>query len=99
MTGGEESPPLTEVARHLTAYYRARLGVRLADGTPWAMQAKMAELYQTAVHTVKVHVKRAYDGRGLKEDRTIRNCRMVRSECGRQVKRKLLPRPKTEKHE
>lgn len=64
-----------------------RLIVRLEDDTAWLTQAQMAELFQTTVPNINIHIKNVYEEGELSTDATIKDFLIVRSEGGRQVQR------------
>lgn len=67
-----------------------RLEVRLQDETVWLTQNLIAELYQTSVPNVNIHLKNIYDTGELVEAATIKEYLIVRQEGSRQVSRKVL---------
>jgi hypothetical protein len=66
---------------------QSRIQVRLADETVWLTQVGMAELYQTTVANINIHVKNILKDGELTEDATIKDCLIVRAEGSRQVQR------------
>lgn len=67
-----------------------RIRVLLEGETVWLPQAMIAELYQTTVPNVNIHLKNIYKGNELDETATIKECLIVRQEGSRQVSRELL---------
>jgi hypothetical protein len=49
--------PAAELILYQTEDHRTRVDVRLSDGTVWLTQAQMAELFQTTVANVNIHLK------------------------------------------
>ncbi|MDO4791653.1 MAG: virulence RhuM family protein [Buchananella hordeovulneris] len=72
-----------------TSADRADVEVRFDDGTIWATQKTMSELFDVAVATVNHHLKQVYASGELAEDRTIREFLIVRSEGKRVVSRQV----------
>ena len=67
-----------------------RIRVRLEGATVWLTQAQMAELYQTTVANVNIHIKGILRDQELSGEGTIKESLMVQNESGRSVRRKLL---------
>ena len=67
-----------------------RIRVLLEGETVWLTQAMIAELYQTTVPNVNIHLKNIYDTGELTEAATIKEYLIVRQEGSRQVSRKVL---------
>lgn len=68
---------------------RDRIEVRLEDDTVWLSQAAMAELYETTVANVNIHLKNIYADGELAENRTFKDYLIVAREGGREVKRRV----------
>ena len=66
-----------------------RLEVRLEDETVWLTQQMMADLFQTTVPNISMHIKNIYDEGELSAEGTIKKFLTVRQEGNRQVKRSL----------
>ena len=86
--GGDS--PSGDVVLYRTEDAAARLEVRLQGGTVWLTQAQMAELFQTSVPNVNIHLKAIYEEGELLEAATIKDYLIVRPEGGRQVSRAVL---------
>jgi len=69
---------------------QTRVEVRLDGGTVWLTQIQMAELFQTSVPNINLHLKAIYEESELTEAATIKNYLMVRSEGKRLVSRQIL---------
>lgn len=67
-----------------------RIEVRLEGDTVWLTQAQMAELFQTSVPNINLHLKAIFDERELVEAATIKDYLIVRQEGSRQVSRNVL---------
>jgi hypothetical protein len=66
-----------------------RIEVRLESGTVWLSQAQMAELYQTTVPNINLHLKAIFAESELAPATTIKSGLIVRSEGGRTVRRQV----------
>ncbi|MEX0813732.1 MAG: virulence RhuM family protein [Chitinophagales bacterium] len=67
-----------------------KLDVRFQDETVWLTQKLMAELFQTSVPNVNMHLKNIFEEGELEENRTIKDFLIVQKEGGREVKRKQV---------
>jgi hypothetical protein len=65
------------------------LDVRLEDDTVWLSQAQMAELFQTSVPNINMHIKNVFDEGELEQTSTSKDFLIVRNEGGRTVERKV----------
>jgi len=66
-----------------------RLETRLENETLWLTQQQMAELFQTTVANINIHIKNIFDEGELRTEATIKDFLIVRQEGGRQVQRNL----------
>jgi hypothetical protein len=66
---------------------RNRILVKLEDETVWLTQAMMAELYETSVPNINIHIRNVLDERELAPEATIKEYLIVRQEGSRQVQR------------
>ena len=66
-----------------------RLEVKIEDETVWLTQAQMAELFQTTVPNVNLHLKNIYEECELEELATVKDFLIVRQEGKRQVQRNI----------
>jgi hypothetical protein len=82
-----ESPARAELVLYATEDGSAQFFLRAEDGSVWLSQAEMAELFQTSVPNINIHVKNVLDEGELGEVRTIKDDLIVRSEGARQVRR------------
>lgn len=64
-----------------------RLEVRLQNETVWLTQKLMAELFQTTVPNINLHLKNIFDEGELSENATIKDFLIVQIEGGRKVER------------
>ena len=66
-----------------------RLEVRIEDETVWLTQMQMAELFQTTIPNINLHLKNIYEEEELKESSTIKDFLIVRQEGKRHVQRSI----------
>jgi hypothetical protein len=66
---------------------RATFFLRAQDGTVWLTQMELAELFQTSVPNVNIHIKNVLEEGELQPEATIKEDLIVRMEGKRQVKR------------
>ena len=66
-----------------------KLEVRLEDETVWLSQAQMAELFQTTIPNINLHLKNIFEEGELEEIATIKEILIVRQEGKRKVQRNI----------
>ena len=66
---------------------KIKLDVRLQDETVWLTQKLIAELFQTTIPNINIHLKSIYDEGELNENSTIKDFLTVQVEGGREIKR------------
>ncbi len=59
---------------------RTRIQCRFEDETLWLSQVQLAELFQTTVANVNIHLKAIYEEGELTEETTIKSYLIVRPE-------------------
>lgn len=64
-----------------------KIDVRLDGDTVWLTQQSMAELFQTSVPNISIHIRNVYEEGELNQDRTVKDYLTVRDEGGRTVRR------------
>lgn len=69
---------------------RTRIDCRFDGQTIWLTQAQIAELFQTSVPNINLHLKAVYAEGELDETATVKSYLIVRSEGSRQVSREVL---------
>ncbi len=69
---------------------RTHVQCRFEDESIWLTQIQLAELFQTSVPNVNLHLKAIYEEGELEQDRTIKSYLIVRSEGSRRVARPVL---------
>jgi hypothetical protein len=68
---------------------RTRIDVRLQDETVWLSKIHMAEIFQTTVANINIHLKNIYAEQELGESATIKEYLIVRREGKRDVRRSV----------
>lgn len=81
--------PGGEIVVYQTEDGGSRIRVLLEGETVWLTQAMIAELYQTTVPNVNIHLKNIYAEAELAREATIKDCLIVRREGSRDVSRPL----------
>lgn len=85
----EQLPVKSEFLLYQTEDGHTRIEVRLQDETVWMSQLTMAELFQTTVANINIHLNNVYEEGELSEEATIKDYLIVRQEGARQVKRSV----------
>ncbi len=67
-----------------------RIDVKLEDETVWLTQKLMAELFQTSVPNINMHLKNIFNEGELEEASTIKDFLIVQKEGAREVSRKQV---------
>ncbi len=90
--GGQIVPSLSagELVLYATDDGQARFHLRADGGTVWLSQLELAELFQTTVPNINIHIKNVLAEGELQAGATIKEDLMVRTEGGRQVRRPLM---------
>jgi hypothetical protein len=83
----EQAPGKSELILYQTEDGKTRIEVRLQDETAWMSQLAMAELFQTTVPNINIHLNNVYEEGELVETATIKDYLIVRQEGSRQVSR------------
>jgi len=66
-----------------------KIDVRFQDETVWLSQQLMAELFQTTVPNINIHIKNIFEEGELNKKATIKDFLIVRKEGTREVQRKV----------
>jgi len=77
----------SDVVIYRTEDGRNHLQVRLEGGTAWLTQVMMAELFQTSVPNINIHIGNILEDKELSGAATIKEHLIVRQEGSRQVQR------------
>jgi len=79
----------TEFLIYKTDDGQVKLDVRLEDETIWLTQQMMADLFQTTIPNISMHIRNIYEEGELLPEATVKDFLTVRKEGNRQVQRKL----------
>ena len=79
----------TEMVIYQSDDGQIRLETRLENETLWMTQSQMAELFQTTVANINIHIKNILDEGELLEAATIKDFLIVRLEGQREVQRNI----------
>ena len=79
----------SEIIIYSTEDGKSRIQVRLEDGTVWLSQVQIADLFQTTVANINIHLKNIYSEGELSTGATIKENLIVQNEGARQVQRKV----------
>ncbi len=85
MSADDRLAPASGIVLYRTEDGQTRLECRFEDDTIWLTQAMMAELFQTTVANINIHLRSIYAGGELEEDRTVKSYLMVRLEGARKA--------------
>ncbi len=80
----------SQIIIYQTENGETKLDVRFQDETVWLTQKLMAELFQTSVPNINMHLKNIFEEGELEENRTIKEFLIVQKEGNREVKRKQV---------
>lgn len=80
----------SQIIIYQTESGETKLDVRFQDETVWLTQKLMAELFQTSVPNINMHLKNIFEESELEENRTIKDFLIVQKEGKREVKRKQV---------
>jgi hypothetical protein len=76
-----------ELILYATEDGQARVQLRAEGGTVWLTQLEMAELFQTSIPNINIHIKNIFAEGELSEQSTIKQDLIVRQEGRRAVRR------------
>ncbi len=79
----------SEIILYQTPNGQTKIDVRLEDETVWLNQKQMADLFQTTVSNINIHLKNIFEEGELEPGATIKNSLIVRLEGNRQVNRSI----------
>jgi hypothetical protein len=89
MSKNELAPRGGDILIYQTEGGETKIEVRLEGETLWLNQAGLAELYQTTIPNINIHIKNIYDESELSERATIKDYLIVQNEGSRQVNRQV----------
>lgn len=84
--------PKSQLLLYQTPDGQTRIQCRFENESLWLTQVQIAELFQTTVANINLHLKSIYAEGELKEAATIKNYLIVRTEGARQV---FMPHPES----
>lgn len=67
-------PPASTILFYQTEDGRSRIEVRLDENTVWLSQALLAELFQTSVPNISMHIRNILEEGELRRDSVVKNC-------------------------
>ena len=80
MTNPEYNQPKNEIVLYQTEDGRTRIECHFENDTIWLTQALMAELFQTTIQNINLHLQRIYVEEELDSEATIKSYLIVRNE-------------------
>jgi hypothetical protein len=63
--------PQTEIILYQAEDGKTKIEVRLVDDTVWLTQAQMADLFQTSVPNVSIHIRNVFEEKELQQDSVV----------------------------
>lgn len=88
MSDSQEKPGgKSEILIYQSEDGKSRIQVRLEGGTVWLTQVMIADLFQTSVPNINIHVGNILDDKELPPEATIKDYLIVRQEGTRRVQR------------
>jgi hypothetical protein len=81
--------PQSQFLLYQTSDGQTRLEVRLENETVWLSQSQMAELFQTSIPNVSMHIRNVFAEGELQEAATVKDFLIVRQEGSRKVSRSV----------
>jgi hypothetical protein len=87
VTSPTDDAPKGELILYQTEDGRTRIECRFEGEAIWLTQALMAELFQTTLQNINLHLQKIYEEGELDPEATIKSYLMVRTEGTRQVRR------------
>ncbi len=83
----QDEPKKGEIVVYQSEDGKVKLEVRLQDETVWLTQQLIAELFQTTIPNVSMHIRNIYEEGELNPEATIKKFLTVRREGRRDVRR------------
>ena len=68
---------------------KAEVLLKAGDGSAWLSQGEMAELFDTSIPNISMHIRNVYEDGELSEEATVKKSLTVRQEGARTVQREL----------
>ncbi len=88
-TRRQDAPHMGQLLVYQTDDGQVKLDVRLEGETVWLTQQLMAELFQTTVPNISMHIRNIFEEGELLPEATIKKFLTVRQEGNREVRREL----------
>jgi len=88
-SAGKSFPPKGEMIVYQAEDGKVKLDVRLENETVWLTQQMMADLFQTTIPNISMHVRNIFEEGELLPEATVKNFLTVRREGNREVRREL----------
>jgi hypothetical protein len=85
----DNTPPQSSLILYQTEDGRTRIECRFENETLWLTQVQLAELFQTSIQNVNLHLLTIYEEGELTEAATIKSYLIVRTEGKRRVSREV----------
>ena len=82
-------PDNGEILLYTSPDGQVQLDVRMQEETLWMTQQMMAEVFQTTVHNIIIHVGNIYEESELQREGTCKDFLQVRKEGARTVRRSV----------
>ena len=79
----------SNIILYQTADGQTKIDVRLENETVWLNQKQMADLFQTTVSNINMHLKKVFEEGELEPEATIKNSLIVQLEGNRKVNRSI----------
>jgi len=73
MTDPPDKPKPTEIILYQTEDGQTKIQVRLEDDTVWLTQSQMAELFQTSIPNVSMHIRNIFREGELQENSVFKD--------------------------
>jgi len=89
MSNSPEPVTSSQVLFYKSEDGKSRIEVRLDDGTVWLTQARIAELYQTSIPNINIHIRNIFNDEECIPASTIKEYLIVRTEGSRKVERSI----------
>ena len=89
MTDPFPFPQGSEILIYQTDDKQTRIEVRLQEETVWLTQKQMADLFQTTIPNINIHVRNVFEEGELQEEGTIKDYLIVQREGQREVSRSV----------
>ncbi|MFA6294687.1 MAG: RhuM family protein, partial [Victivallales bacterium] len=85
----ENLPQKGEIIVYQAGDGKVKLDVRLENETVWLSQQMMADLFQTSIPNISMHIRNIFEEGELSTEATIKNFLTVRLEGNREVRRDI----------